>query len=267
MNKKFLMILIVLFGLIALNAVNASDINQTNVVSSDEGQNYDKIVDHRLELEQYKKRPYASYTEVQDNSIFQKTFDDGVTIKIINKNGERKYYWIENGITWTKKLNLGLTNVNKDGLTLSHVILHGNIIKNEKQPIYKIVKKDKKVIKNYKKKLVKKIVWTEQYQISPKSYAKDLKKRILNYNFECCSRATMNIVRFFNLHEGEGFSFKLKVVKAYKEKARYSPQYGCKIYPIKFKIIIYKKKPIYKNVKVNAKVIDHYKYIRVLHKY
>jgi len=267
MNKKILLILVVFFGLIALNAVNASDINQTNIVSSDDGENYDKIVDHRAELEQYKKRPYASYTEVQDNSIFQKTFDDGVTIKIVNKNGERKYYWMEKGITWTKKLDLGLTNVNKEGVIVSHVILHGNIIKNEKEPVYKIVKKDKKVIKNYKKKVAKKIVWTEHYVKSPKSYAKGLKNRILSFNDECCSRATMNIVRFFNLHEGEGFSFKLKVVKAYKEKARYSPQYGCKIYPIKFKIIIYKKKPIYKNVKVNEKVIDHYKYIRVLHKY
>ena len=60
--------------------------------------------------------------------------------------------------------------------------------------------KNIKVIKNYKKKIVKKIVWTEQYQISPKNYlSADTASVIV---FSSASRPYLSTsALFFSSHE------------------------------------------------------------------
>ena len=112
---------------------------------------YDKVVDHRPEMDEY-NRIYTPF-EVNPGETFVK--DIGLThIEIKNLDNERSYheitYTYKNGQKviddeWSCGLNLGAKNVNRDGLIVCHVLLHGNEIIKERQPVYKTVKVNKKV--------------------------------------------------------------------------------------------------------------------------
>jgi hypothetical protein len=63
------------------------------------------------------------------------------------------------------------------------------------------------------------------------------------------------------------YAYKIKIVKTYKNKKYFSHQHNDWIYPVKLKVTLYKKKPVYKTVKVNKKECTGYKVLNVLHMY
>ena len=231
--------------------------------------NYDKIVDHRPEMEQY-NQVYTPF-EVNPGEVFVK--DIGLThIEIKNTNSERSYheitYTYSNGVKviddeWSCGLNLGAKNVNRDGVIVCHVLLHGNELVKERQPVYKTVKVDKKVFSHYKK--VKRATYKFK-QLTSKRFniVKILKHRIATWDTECCPKIIWKIVDRINYND---YSYKIKVLKKYKSKKRYSPQAGDWMYPVKLKVTLYKNKPVYKTVKVNKKECTGYKVLNVLHMY
>jgi len=227
MAKKIL--LLIIFVILAIVSVGV--VSSTNV-TYDRG-DYDYIVDHAKEIKTYKKG-YGSYTEVPEGQIYEKTFDDGVTVKIVNKEGKRKYYWTENGQTWTKKLDLGCTNVNKEGLIVSHVILHGSVIKTEKVP-------DKTV-----KKLKSKKVNLMDFAKSVKSFKKSLNERIDECDTECCSLKMAKIVELCYYND---YHYKIKSAKKIGKRLGYNSQFPG-AWKYKFSIMLYKKVPGYKKARV-----------------
>ena len=230
---------------------------------------YDKVVDHRPEMDEY-NRIYTPF-EVNPGETFVK--DIGLThIEIKNLDNERSYheitYTYKNGQKviddeWSCGLNLGAKNVNRDGLIVCHVLLHGNEIIKERQPVYKTVKVNKKVFSHYKK--IKKATYKFK-EMTGKRYSivKDIKHRIKIWETECCSRMVWKIVDKVNYN---GYAYKIKIVKKYKNKIRYSPQYNDWLYPVKLKVTLYKKKPVYKTVKVNKKQCTGYNVLNVMHMY
>lgn len=227
MAKKILFLII--FAIVAVVCVGVVSASNVTYDSGD----YDYVVDHAKEIKIYKKSS-GSYTEVQENQVYQKTFDDGVTVKIVNKDGERKYYWIENGKTWTKKLDLGCTNVNKEGLIVSHVILHGSVIKTEK-----VLDKNVKKLKSKKVKLI-------DYAKSAKGFKKSLNKRISEYDTECCSHKIAKIVELCFLND---YHYKIKSFKKIGKRLGMNSQFpGAAKY--KISIRLYKKVPGYKIARV-----------------
>ena len=155
--KVFFIIFVVFAVVLSANAVCALE-NGTAEVSSDANDlDYDKKVDHRKELETW-RTVYTPF-EVEQGETFVKNI--GLThIEIKNTDEERSYheitYTYRNGQKviddeWSCPLYLGAKNVNRDGLIVCHVLLHGNEIVKEKQPVYKTVKVNKKVFSHYKK--------------------------------------------------------------------------------------------------------------------
>ena len=143
------------------------------------------------------------------------------------------------------------------------MLLHGNEIIKERQPVYKTVKVNKKVFSHYKK--IKKATYKFK-EMTGKRYSivKDIKHRIKIWDTECCSRMVWKIVDKVNYN---GYAYKIKIVKKYKNKIRYSPQYNDWLYPVKLKVTLYKKKPVYKTVKVNKKQCTGYNVLNVMHMY
>ena len=141
--------------------------------------------------------------------------------------------------------------------------MHGNEIVKEKQPVYKTVKVNKKVFSHYKK--VKKASYTFKESTGKKwSVVKDIKHRIKIWDTECCSRMIGKIVDKVNYYD---YANKIKIVKTYKNKKYFSHQNNDWRYPVKVKVTLYKKKPVYKTVKVNKKECTGYKVLNVLHMY
>ena len=63
------------------------------------------------------------------------------------------------------------------------------------------------------------------------------------------------------------YAYKIQIVKKYKNKKYFSHQHNDWIYPVKLKVTLYQKKPVYKTVKVNKKQCTGYKALNVLHIY
>lgn len=258
MKSKILFIIcIVLAVVISASAVCAADNNATEISQDDEATltdgEYDKIVDHRQDMELYKttRTPF----EVEDNETFVKNI--GLTcIEIRNSDLERSYhemtYTYKNGQKviadeWSCPLNLGATNVNRDGLIVCHVLLHGNEVVKEKEPVYKTVKVNKKVVSHYKK--VKKASYVKSDNWCNKNVVKDLKRRINDWDDECCPKWVSNIVNKINYND---YDYKIKILKKYPNKM-YRINGGYVKGGYKIKIILYKKKPVYKTVQVKQK--------------
>lgn len=267
--KVFFIIFVVFAVVLSANAVCALE-NSTAEISSDANDlDYDKKVDHRKELETW-RTVYTPF-EVEQGETFVKNI--GLThIEIKNTDEERSYheitYTYRNGQKviddeWSCPLYLGAKNVNRDGLIVCHVLLHGNEIVKEKQPVYKTVKVNKKVFSHYKK--VKKASYTFKESTGKKwSVVKDIKHRIKIWDTECCSRMIGKIVDKVNYYD---YAYKIKIVKTYKNKKYFSHQNNDWRYPVKVKVTLYKKKPVYKTVKVNKKECTGYKVLNVLHMY
>lgn len=47
------------------------------------------------------------------------------------------------------------------------------------------------------------------------------------------------------------YAYNIKIVKKYTSKKYFSRQCDCWMYPVTLKVTLYKKKPVYKTVKVN----------------
>lgn len=243
--------------------------DSSDIVLAETYKEYDKMVDHRPQMDDY-NRVYTPF-EVNPGETFVK--DIGLThIEIRNLDNERSYheitYTYRNGEKviddeWSCGLNLGAKNVNRDGVIVCHVLLHGSEIVKEREPVYKTVKVDKKVFSHYKK--VKKVSYKFKEWTSKKfNIVKNIKHRINIWDTECCSRMIAKIVDKVNYND---YTYKIKIVKKYKSKKRYSPQYGGVMYPVKLKVTLYKKKPVYKTVKVNKKECTGYRVLKVLHMY
>ena len=245
-----------------------TELSQDSVLEAS-GKEYDKVVDHRSQMDNY-NRVYTPF-EVNPGETFVK--DIGLThIEIKNLDSERSYheitYTYKNGQKviddeWSCGLNLGAKNVNRDGVIVCHVLLHGNEIVKEREPVYKTVKVNKKVFSHYKK--VKKATYKFK-ELTGKRYSivKDIKHRIKIWETECCSKIIWKIVDRINYND---YAYKIKIVKKYKNKKHFSPQYNDWLYPVKLKVTLYKKKPVYKTVKVNKKECTGYKVLKVLHMY
>ena len=271
--KIFFIVCIVLAVILSANNVCAMD-NGTDEISLDDSSaladvGYDKTVDHRPELESY-RTVYTPF-EVEQNETFVKNI--GLTrIEIKNTDDERSYhemtYTYKNGVKviddeWSCPLNLGAKNVNREGLIVCHVLLHGTEIVKEKEPVYKTVKVNKKVFSHYKK--VKKASYVFKEATGKKfNVVKDLKRRIVEWETECCSKTIWKIVDRINYN---GYAYKIQVLKKYKNQKRSSMQMGGWSYPVKLKVTLYKKVPVYKTVKVNKKECTGYKVLNVLHVY
>ena len=270
-GKIFLIVFIVLAVILSANGVCAMDNSTAEVSAYDEetviATDYDKTVDHRPELEGYKqsRTPF----EVEQNETFVKNI--GLTrIEIRNTDMERSYheitYTYRNGEKviddeWSCPLDLGATNVNREGLIVCHVLLHGTEIVKEKQPVYKTVKVNKKVVSHYKK--VKKASYIKSDNWCNKYVVKDFKRRIKEWDDECCPGWVGNIVNKINFN---GYDYKIQVLKKYPNK-KYRINGGYVKGGYKIKITLYKKKPVYKTVKVNKKECTGYKVLNVLHVY
>ena len=286
-HKGYLLILTVFLMLaVCVSAVSAED-NVTDVVSADESSSddklseqndadklssdndYDKVVDHRHDMEVY-NQVYTPF-EVNPGETFVK--DIGLThIEIKNTNTEKSYheitYTYRNGEKviddeWSCGLNLGAKNVNRDGLIVCHVLLHGSEIVKEREPVYKTVKVSKKVFSHYKKVKVSSYKFKE-WNIVRYNIIKDIKHRIKIWDIECCSKIIWKIVDKVNYND---YAYKIKIVKTYKNKKYFSHQNNDWRYPVKVKVTLYKKKPVYKTVKVNKKECTGYKVLNVLHMY
>ena len=272
-SKIFFIILIVFAAVLSANIVCAVDnstedislIDEETVLSTD----YDKIVDHTPDMDSYKqsRTPF----EVEEGEIFVKNI--GLTrIEIKNTDDERSYheitYTYRNGEKvisdeWSCPLYLGATNVNREGQIVCHVLLHGTEVVKEQQPVYKTVKVNKKVVSHYKN--VKKASYTfNEWSGNKYNIVKDIKHRIKIWDIECCSKNVWRIVDKINYN---GYAYKIQILKKYTNKKRYSPQHGSVIYPVKLKVTLYKKQPVYKTVKVNEKQFAGYKVLNVLHIY
>lgn len=245
-----------------------TEVSQDSVLEAS-GKEYDNVVDHRPQMDNY-NRVYTPF-EVSPGETFVK--DIGLThIEIKNLDSERSYheitYTYRNGQKviddeWSCGLNLGAKNVNRDGVIVCHVLLHGNEIVKEREPVYKTVKVDKKVFSHNKK--VKKATY-KFMELTGKRYSivKDIKHRIRIWETECCSKMVWKIVDKINYND---YAYKIKIVKKYKNKKHFSHQYNDWLYPVKLKVTLYKKKPVYKTVKVNKKECTGYKVLKVLHMY
>ena len=267
--KVFFIIFVVFAVVLSANAVCALE-NGTAEVSSDANDlDYDKKVGHRKELETW-RNVYTPF-EVGPGETFVKNI--GLThIEIKNTDEERSYheitYTYRNGEKviddeWSCPLYLGAKNVNREGQTVCHVLLHGKEIVKEKQPVYKTVKVNKKVLSHYKK--VKKASYTFKEWTGKKySIVKDIKHRIKIWETECCSKMIWKIVDKVNYYN---YAYKIQIVKKYKNKKYFSHQHNDWIYPVKLKVTLYQKKPVYKTVKVNKKQCTGYKALNVLHIY
>lgn len=263
--------LIIAVLLLSIGFVSANE-NITDVISLDNESvlsdiAYDKVVDHRDESETY-NQIYTPF-EVEEGETFVKNI--GLThIEVKNTEDERSYheitYTYKNGQKviadeWSCPLYLGGTNVNRGGEIVCHVLLHGNEIVKEKQPIYKTVKVNKKVVSKYKNvkvaSYIKSDSWCNKYVV------KDLKHRIKIYDYECCPSWVSNIVKKVNKYH---YTYKIQILKKYPNK-KYPTNGGFIKGGYKIKIILYKKKPVYKTVKVNKKELTGYKVLNVLHMY
>lgn len=162
MKIKLLFIFCIVFAVVlSVNCVCALENSTAEVSLQDEATindvGYDKVVDHRSESETY-NQIYTPF-EVEQGETFVKNI--GLThIEIKNTDDERSYheitYTYKNGKKviadeWSCPLNLGAKNVNREGQIVCHVLLHGNEIVKERQPVYKTVKVNKKVFSHYKK--------------------------------------------------------------------------------------------------------------------
>lgn len=265
--KVFFIIFVVFAVVLSANAVCALE-NSTAEISSDANDlDYDKKVDHRKELETW-RTVYTPF-EVEQGETFVKNI--GLThIEIKNTDEERSYheitYTYRNGQKviddeWSCPLYLGAKNVNRDGLIVCHVLLHGNEIVKEKQPVYKTVKVNKKVFSHYKK--VKKASYVKSDNWCNKYAVKNLKNRIKSWDDECCPRWVANIVNKINFYD---YDYKIKILKKYPNK-KYRINGGFVKGGYKIQISLYKKKPVYKTVKVNKKECTGYKVLNVLHMY
>ena len=115
---------------------------------------------------------------------------------------------------WCCRLNLGAKNVNRDGLIVCHVLLHGNEIIKERQPVYKTVK----VIRKYSaitRKLKRQHISSRRWTGKRYSIVREIKHRIKIWDIECCSRMVWKIVDKVNYN---GYAYKIKIVKKYKNK-------------------------------------------------
>lgn len=269
--KIFFIVCIVLAVILSANSVCAMD-NGTDEISLEDSSaltdvGYDKTVDHRPELESY-RTVYTPF-EVEQNETFVKNI--GLTrIEIKNTDDERSYhemtYTYKNGVKviddeWSCPLNLGAKNVNREGLIVCHVLLHGTEIVKEKEPVYKTVKVNKKVFSHYKK--VKKASYVKSDNWCNKYVVKDFKRRIQSWDDECCPLWVSNIVNKINYND---YSYKIKILKKYPNR-KYTVNGGYIKGGYKIKITLYKKVPVYKTVKVNKKECTGYKVLNVLHVY
>lgn len=271
MKSKILLIICIVLAVLSANMVfavdnNSSDISADNQLTAIEA-NYDKIVDHSSEMESYSQ--FYTPFEVEEGDTFVKNI--GLTrIEVKNTDDERSYheitYTYKNGVKvisdeWSCPLYLGATNVNRGGEIVCHVVLHGTEVVKEKEPVYKTVKVNKKVVSHYKK--VKKASYIKSDNWCNKYVIKDLKQRIKTWDDECCPRWVANIVNKINTYD---YSYKIQILKKYPKK-KYTINGGYIKGGYKIKITLYKKQPVYKTVKVNKKEFTGYKVLNVLHKY
>ena len=266
MKKKIIIIiLIILTVILAASTVSAVENKTTSIEKAD------KIVDHTHEIETY-KTAYPNAFEVEENETFDKYV--GMTEIIIknNLNGERSYheitYTYRNGEKviadeWSCPLQLGPKNVNRDGLIVCHVILHGQQYVKEKEPIYKNVKVKQKVkvkVETPHWKSFKSYDWAK----NKKSLIKCIKSRCYNYGWECCAKGTTNAVKFYDNY---GYGVKVVKIKRISNLKKSGQCKGCYKYKFIIKIKYYDINYKYVYKLVNKKVLDHVKINTVLHKY
>lgn len=271
MKSKTLLMICIVLAVLSANVVFAVDGNSSDISVDDklavEDINYDKTVDHTSEMEEYSQ--FYTPFEVEEGDTFVKNI--GMTrIEIKNTDDERSYheitYTYNNGVKviadeWSCPLDLGATNVNREGEIVCHVVLHGTELVKEQQPVYKTVKVNKKVISHYKK--VKKASYVKSDSWCNKYVIKNLKNRIAIWDCECCPRWVANIVNKINYYD---YSYKIQILKKYPKK-KYPINGGYIKGGYKIKITLYKKQPVYKTVKVSKKEFTGYNVLNVLHKY